>query len=71
MTTVLQRVADFLSLDPFAYLMATILGVAVWSWVTVVSSNVITGRGTWLRWGLLAVAGFCAIMFAYTARLMT
>jgi hypothetical protein len=54
-------------LDPFQYLLFTIGGILVWTWYTVVGDVALTGRGIWLRWASLAVAGLGAVMFAYTA----
>jgi hypothetical protein len=68
--TALGELARLLGLDPFQYLLVTISGNLVWAWCTVVSDVALTGRGIWMRWGSLAIAGLGAVMFAYTARLL-
>lgn len=66
----LDFVAAQIGLDPFEYLIVTIAGIMVWTWCSVISDVAIDGRGVWLRWGSIALAGFGAVMFAVTARLL-
>jgi hypothetical protein len=68
--TALAKLAQVLGLDPFQYLLITIGGVLVWTWCTVITDVALTGRGIWLRWGSLVMAGLGALMFAYTARML-
>jgi hypothetical protein len=65
--TAFAELARLLGLDPFQYVLVTIGGILLWTWCTVISDVALTGRGTWVRWGSLAVAGLGAVMFAYTA----
>jgi hypothetical protein len=67
----LAQLAQLLGLDPFQYLLLTIAGIIVWTWCSVIGDMALTGRGVWIRWGSLAMAGLGAVMFAYTARLLT
>lgn len=64
----LDRVVTLLDLDPFAYLVVTIFGVLLWTWCNVFGDFALTGRGIWLRWLGLFLAGAGAALFAYTAR---
>ena len=66
----LAQLAQLLGLDPFQYLLLTIAGIIVWTWCSVIGDMALTGRGVWIRWGSLAMAGLGAVMFAYTARLL-
>jgi hypothetical protein len=66
----LDFVAAQIGLDPFEYLIVTIAGIMVWTWCSVIGDVAIDGRGVWLRWGSIALAGFGAVMFAVTARLL-
>ena len=68
--TALAKLAQVLGLDPFQYLLITIGGILVWTWCTVITDVALTGRGIWLRWTSLVMAGFGALMFAYTARML-
>jgi len=68
--TALERLAHLLGFDPFTYLVVTIAGIAVWTWCTVIGDFALTGRGVWLRWGALAMAGLGALLFAHTASLL-
>jgi len=68
--TALAQLAHLLGLNPFEYLVITIVGIVTWTWCTAVSDVALTGRGIWLRWGSLAAAALGAVMFAYTARLL-
>jgi hypothetical protein len=64
----IDRILATLGLDPFAYLVVTILGIIVWTWCSVIADFAITGRGLWLRRLSLVAAGFGAVLFAYGAR---
>jgi hypothetical protein len=64
----LDRIIAWLGLDPFAYLVVTILGIIVWTWCSVIGDFAITGRGMWLRRLSLVVAGLGAALFAYGAQ---
>jgi hypothetical protein len=66
----LGNLAHLLGLDPFQYLLLTVAGIIVWTWCTVIGDVALTGRGVWVRWGAIAMAGLGAVMFAYTARLL-
>jgi hypothetical protein len=66
----LDLLAARLGLDPFEYLVATIIGIMVWTWCSVITDVAIDGRGVWLRWGSIALAAFSAVMFAVKARLL-
>ncbi len=65
---VLDRLVSVLDLDPFTYLVFTIVGIIVWVWCSMVGSMALTGRGLWVRRASLVVAGLGAALFAYTAR---
>jgi hypothetical protein len=64
----LDRLVAVLGLDPFAYLVVTIIGAVVWAWCTMVGSVALTGRGILLRRAGLVAAAIGAMLFAYTAR---
>lgn len=64
----IDRLVGVLGLDPFSYLVVTIIGIAVWVWCSVVGSVALTGRTLWLRRVSLLLAGLGAVLFAYTAR---
>lgn len=68
---ILDALHNLLLFDPFEYLVATIIAVIVWTWCSVISDVALTGRGIWLRWSALAVAALGALLFAYTARLIS
>jgi hypothetical protein len=67
----LDHLISWLDLDPFQYLVVTMLSIIVWTWCSVIGDFALTGRGIWYRWGSLAIAGISAGLFAYTARLLT
>lgn len=64
---VLDRIVAFLGLDPFSYLVVTILGVAGWILSNVLGNVALTGRGLWLRRASVLVAGLGVVLFTYTA----
>jgi hypothetical protein len=66
-TTWIDYVLDRLGIDPFAYLVVTIVGVAVWIWYSVISEFALTGRDLWIRRLSLIVAGLGAVLFTYGA----
>ncbi len=63
-----DRLVALLGLDPFAYLVVTIIGVIVWVWCSVVTSFALTGRGLWIRRLALVASAGGAALFAYTAQ---
>ena len=62
-----NALATRLGLDPFDYLVVTIVAVIVWTWCSVIGDFALTGRGVWLRWLSLAVAALGAVLFAHAA----
>jgi hypothetical protein len=64
----LDRLVARLGLDPFTYLVVTVIGIIVWVWCTMVGSFALTGRGLLVRRASLVVAAIGAVLFAYTAR---
>ncbi|MDX2168238.1 MAG: hypothetical protein SF182_14280 [Deltaproteobacteria bacterium] len=67
---ILDLLAARIGLDPFEYLVVTIVGIMVWTWCSVIGDVAIDGRGVWLRWGSIALAALGAVMFFTTARLL-
>lgn len=65
---VVERLVEWLGLDPFTYLVVTIAGISVWIWCTVIGDFAITGRGLWIRRLALVVAAAGAVLFAYGVR---
>lgn len=63
----LNRMLDVLGIDPFAYLVVTILGIIVWTWCSVIGDVAITGRGLWIRRFSLGAAVLGAALFAQGA----
>ena len=63
-----DRLVALLGLDPFSYLVVTVVSLIVWVWCTMVGSFALTGRGLWVRRASLVVAGLSAALFTYTAR---
>jgi hypothetical protein len=64
----LERILELLGLDPFAYLVVTIVGIIVWTWCSVIGDFAITGRGLWIRRVSLVAAVLGAALFAEGAR---
>jgi hypothetical protein len=64
----LDQLTARLGVDPFHYLVVTILGIIVWTWYSVIGDFALTGRGIWVRRIALAMALLGAGLFAYTAR---
>ena len=60
----LDRILEVLRLDPFAYLVVTIVGIIVWTWCSVIGDFAITGRGLWIRRVSLIAAVLGAALFA-------
>ena len=63
----LNRILELLGLDPFAYLVVTIMGIIVWTWCSVIGDFAITGRGLWIRRVSLVAAVLGAALFAQGA----
>jgi hypothetical protein len=62
-----DRLLEWLRLDPFAYLVVTIFGIIIWVWCSTIGDFAISGRGLWLRRLSLVVAVLGAVFFAYGA----
>jgi hypothetical protein len=65
---VLDRLVGLLGLDPFTYVVLTIVGISVWVWCTVIGDFATTGRGLCVRRLALLVAAAGAVLFWYGAR---
>jgi hypothetical protein len=65
--SVLDLCLDRLGLDPFAYLVVTILGIIVWVWTSVIGDYALAGPALWVRRLSLVFAGFAAVLFTYGA----
>ena len=66
-TSFLDVVLDRLGIDPFAYLIITIIGIVVWTWYSVIGEFALTGRDLWIRRLSLFAAGSGAVLFTYGA----
>ncbi len=60
---VFDKLVAQLGLDPFVYLLVTILGLLGWTWSSVIGDFALTGRGVWIRWVALLIAGVGALLF--------
>lgn len=68
---ILAEAVDMIGLDPFSYLVISLLACLLWTYCTTVSDFTLTGPGVWIRRGALVVASLGVIFFAYTVRSMT
>ena len=65
---ILDRVLALLGLDPFAYLVVTILGVVVWTYCSTIGDVSLVGRGVWTRRAALVAATAGVVLFTYSVR---
>jgi hypothetical protein len=62
----LRIATDWIGLDPFSYLVVTLLASVLWTYCTTVSDFSLSGPGVWVRRSALLLASLGIILFAYT-----